>query len=88
MVAAADAEHIVGELMKDFFKPRPLDCVLLDKIRQQYPGDKLEISSLQRGMPAISLVSGVSLFTAFVNDIADDLCFAPQVRGLAKPGDV
>lgn len=86
--SAADAEHIVGELMKAFLKPRPLDCVLLDKIRQQYPGDMLELSGLQRGIPAISLVSGVSLPTAFANDVVGDLCFAQQVLGLAKPGDV
>lgn len=86
--SAADAEHIVGELMKAFLKPRPLDCELLDGIRQQYPLDMQVLSRLQRGIPAVSLVSGVSLPTAFANDVDGDLCFAQQVLGLAKPGDV
>lgn len=86
--SAADAEHIVGELMKAFLKLRPLEDVLLEDIRQRYPVDVAALSKLQRGIPAISLVSGVSLPTAFANDVDGDLCFAQQVLGLAKAGDV
>ena len=81
--SAADAEHIVGELMKAFLKQRPLE-----DIHQRYPADVASLSKLQRGIPAISLVSGVSLPTAFANDVDGDLCFAQQVLGLAKAGDV
>lgn len=86
--SAADAEHIVGELMKGFLLPRPLHSNLLDAIKSSFPADAAKLSRLQETIPAISLASGVSLPTAFANDVDSELCFAQQVLGLAKPGDV
>lgn len=87
--SASDAEHIVGELMKSFLLPRPLPETLKHKLKEEYPqtGEALG-SQLQQCIPAISLVSGVSLPTAFANDVNSDLCFAQQVLGLGRPGDV
>jgi len=39
-------------------------------------------------LPAISLVSHSSLFTAWCNDVEPDLVFAQQVYGLGRGGDV
>ncbi len=87
--SAADAEHIVGELMKGFMQTRPLPGDLQNKLRAASPehGDLLA-RGLQCGIPAVSLVSGVALPTAFANDVAAELAFAQQVIGLGRPGDV
>jgi D-sedoheptulose 7-phosphate isomerase len=39
-------------------------------------------------LPAISLVSQVSLTSAIANDTGFDMIFAQQVYGLGRPGDV
>ena len=86
--SAADAEHIVGELMKGFMKKRPLDGALQRRIEEMFPEDGEYISrNLQGALPAISLVNSVALGTAFANDQAPDLSMAQQVLGLGGKGD-
>ena len=86
--SAADALHIVGELMKAFVLPRKLNkeirC-LLDKNAED--ADYLK-ENLQMALPAIALVSEVGLTTAYSNDVAPDLMFAQQVLGYAKEEDI
>lgn len=87
--SAADAEHIVGELMKGFMLKRPLEGELKEKFQNlQDPIAAVIIEKLQSALPAISLSSHLSLFTAFVNDVDAELVFAQQVLGLGKKGDV
>jgi D-sedoheptulose 7-phosphate isomerase len=87
--SAADSEHIVGELMKGFVLPRPITSDLKHKLEDLFPSDSEYLSKyLQRGMPAISLVSQTALSTAFSNDNAPDLVFAQQVLGYGKKGDI
>jgi D-sedoheptulose 7-phosphate isomerase len=87
--SAADAEHIVGELMKGFLLPRPLPQAMQDTLRNFCPEfGSLLAARLQDCIPAVSLVSGVALPTAFNNDVAPELCFAQQVIGLGRSGDV
>lgn len=87
--SAADAEHVVGELMKAFLRSRPLTLSQQEKLSVCFPVDGLEIARhLQQPIPAISLVAGVSLPTAFANDVAGEYVFAQQVFGLGKAGDV
>ena len=87
--SAADAEHIVGELMKGFLKKRPLTEELRQKIKAAFPQDADYLSqNLQGALPALSLVNQIALGTAFANDQAADLVFAQQVLGLGKEGDV
>lgn len=85
--SAADAEHIVGELMKGFLLQRRLSE---SQKRQLISGGCSEelVSHLQQGVPAISLVAGVSLPTAFANDVNPKAVFAQQVFALGKEGDV
>lgn len=86
--SAADAEHIVGELMKGFLKKRPLDGEMQGALRKDCPDAEYLIKNLQGTLPAISLVDQVAINTAFANDQAPDLCMAQQVLGLGNKGDV
>jgi D-sedoheptulose 7-phosphate isomerase len=87
--SAADAEHIVGELMKGFMLKRPMDAASAAKIRKiAGPDADVLVKGLQCGIPAISLVSHVSLNTAVLNDNGGDLVFAQQVFGYGHAGDV
>ena len=87
--SAADAEHIVGELMKGFLKKRPLPEPLREKMKAAFPEDADYLyRNLQGALPALSLVNQVGLGTAFANDQAPDLVFAQQVLGVGHEGDV
>jgi D-sedoheptulose 7-phosphate isomerase len=79
--SAADAEHIVGELMKGFMKRRPIGDSDRGKL-EPYLADHL-----QGAIPAISLVSQTALITAYANDVAPDMIYAQQVYAYAHPGD-
>lgn len=87
--SAADADHIVGELMKGFVKRRPLSkelkCALIDTdpIRGRELSEKL-----QQGLPAIALTNHAALSSAFANDVDGMLSYAQQVNGYGKEGDV
>ena len=80
--SAADAEHIVGELLKKFRKHRDIDGGIAAKL----PPDLA--ARLEGALPAVSLVSMSGILTAFANDVAWETAFAQQVYGLASPGDV
>lgn len=87
--SAADADHIVGELMKGFVKKRPLPAGFvsaleaLDKEAAAYL-----VPRLQCGLPAIALSSHAALMTATLNDVSGDLIYAQQVCGYGNAGDV
>ena len=86
--SAADAEHIVGELLKSFEIERPLTREIEDAIRSASPDEaELFIKRLQMPLPAIALTSHLSFSTAFSNDVNGELVFSQQLLGLAKPGD-
>ena len=87
--SAADSEHIVGELMKGFIKPRSLKEDLQEKLKNidKNMGDVLA-ESLQGALPAISVTGHVGLSTAYLNDCNPLLSFAQQVNGFGKEGDV
>ena len=87
--SAADAEHIVGEMMKGFCLPRCLSDS--DKAQlASVAGDdaKLLGTKLQYGLVALSLVSPSALMTATANDQDGQLIFAQQVWGLGQAGDI
>jgi D-sedoheptulose 7-phosphate isomerase len=87
--SAADAEHIVGEMMKGFCLPRRLSDN--DKARlASVAGDDTELlaTKLQYGLAALSLVSHSALITATANDQDGQLIFAQQVWGIGLAGDV
>lgn len=87
--SAADAEHIVGELMKGFVKKRPLDEKMLTSLSQVDEKEGRSIGEkLQGALPAIALVDHVALSTAFFNDVDPLLSFAQQINGYGNEGDV
>ena len=81
--SAADCEHIVGELMKDFCACRTIDAAFAEKL-----DDDVLKSGLRGALPAISLSSQTALMTALANDCDPSLLFAQQVYGYGKAGDV
>lgn len=87
--SAADAEHIVGELMKGFKLPRKPDEEFADKlIRENKELGIVLAENLQGALPAIALDGHPALSTAYMNDCEPLLCFAQQVNGYGKAGDV
>ena len=87
--SASDSEHIVGELMKGFKLPRKPDADFAEKLvaENQEFGSVLA-ENLQRALPAIALDGHPALSTAYMNDCEPLLCFAQQVNGYGKTGDV
>ncbi len=87
--SAADAEHIVGELMKGFKNPRKLPQEYADRlIAVNSELGKTLAENLQGALPAIALDGHPALSTAYQNDCEPLLCFAQQVNGYGNPGDV
>ena len=87
--SAADAEHIVGELMKGIKLPRKLNENFTDKlISENEELGTVLAESLQGALPAIALDGHPALSTAYMNDCEPLLCFAQQVNGYGKAGDV
>lgn len=87
--SAADAEHIVGELMKGFENPRKLSEREVEKLKSVNSelGEVLG-KHLQGGLPAIALDGHFALSTAYMNDCEPLLCFAQQVNGYGREEDV
>ena len=80
--SAADAEHIVGELLKKFKLHRDIDASVAAKLPPELA------AKLEGALPAVSLVSMCGILTAFANDVAWETAFAQQVYGLGRAGDV
>jgi D-sedoheptulose 7-phosphate isomerase len=87
--SAADAEHIVGELMNRYLLRRAIPS--RDVQRLQELADRNApplVENLQQAVAAISLVSQAALTTAIANDLGAELVFAQQVYGYGREGDV
>lgn len=80
--SAADAEHIVGELLKKFRRRGGIDSRVAAALPPELAG------KLEGSFPAVSLVSMCGILTAFANDVGWELGFAQQVYGLGREGDV
>lgn len=87
--SCADAEHIVGELMKGFVKRREVSNSFAECLRNADEVRGAELAKkLQGGLPAIALTGHAGLSTAYLNDVDGDLIFAQQTYGYGRPGDV
>ena len=95
--SCADAEHIVGELMKGFVKRRRVSKEEQDLLEQA--GTQISQNSqleenlgkelaecLQGGLPAIALTGHTGLSTAFLNDVNGEMIYAQQLWGYATTG--
>ena len=87
--SAADAEHIAGELLKEFLLPHGQDTALAERLTNDF-GEAGEYLSahLRRGLRVIALTGHPALATAMANDVAADLVFAQQLAVLGRAGDV
>ena len=87
--SAADADHIVGELLKGFVRRRPLPTADRTALScaAGVDGDYLA-SRLQCGLRAMSLMSQPGLSSAVANDLGGDLGPAQQLYGMGRKGDL
>lgn len=87
--SAADAEHIAGELMKGFAKPRKVPKDYADRLEAANPKlGRILAEKLQGALPAIALDGHPALTTAYMNDCEPLICFAQQVNGYGCGDDV
>ena len=87
--SAADAEHIVGELMKSFKRHRPISSDLASKLIAIDPIRGKELANnLEQGLTAISLTTHEALSTAYLNDVDGLSVFAQQLFAYGRTGDV
>lgn len=89
--SSADADHIVGELMKRFARSRPLS----QDVRRRIVGAEMRadlknrmLGGLEQPLPAINLTTHTALTTAFINDADVELVYAQALLGFAEEGDV
>lgn len=87
--SASDAEHIAGELMKQFKIPRPVTKEFAYKLKTVDPvrGKEL-VKNLERGLMAIPLVAHEALSTAYINDVDGLGVFAQQLFVFGRSGDI
>lgn len=86
--SAADASHIVGELMKSMTRPRVIDAEERAALLGHGDLGRYLAEHLEGALPAIDLGCQHALITAIGNDTAGDMLFAQQVEGYGKPGDL
>ncbi len=86
--SCADADHIVGELVKAFRIERPLDSSFAASLERLGADGKLLAQKLQGGLPAINLGSHTALMTAMDNDVGSEYVFAQQVAAYGQAEDV
>lgn len=87
--SATDAEHIAGELMKRFKKPRRLSASLKKKLISidQVLGNNLA-TNLEESLTAIPLVAHEAITTAYMNDVDATGVFAQQLLGFGRKNDI
>lgn len=86
--SCADADHIVGELMKGFCLRRQLPDALVEKMIEidreagEYLGKRL-----QGALPALALHTQQALSTAWLNDVDGKSAMAQTLYGYGRAGD-
>lgn len=87
--SAADAEHIIGELMQPYKMDRPVDEGFRAKLSLLYPDEAEHFCrNLKKALPCFALGAQTGFNSAYINDHAPDMLYAQLVYGLGKPGDV
>lgn len=85
--SASDADHIVGELMKEFHRERPLPKAFREALRS-FDQEGVITEQLKGALPAISLNAQNAIMTAIINDCDPGIVYAQQVYAYGVRGDV
>ena len=90
--SAADAEHIVGELMKGMSRRRPVTANVRSALAAAVPADLATDAAyladrLEGALRTVSLNSQIAVLSAVANDTAADMAIAQQIYGYVHPGD-
>lgn len=86
--SCADADHIVGELMKGFCLKRQIPDAFVEKMKAVdgetgvYLGERL-----QGALPALALHTQQALATAYLNDVDGESMLAQALYGYGMEGD-
>ncbi len=86
--SCADADHIVGELMKGFCLRRQLPDAFVEQMKAvdreagEYLGERL-----QGALPALALYTQPALSTAWLNDVDGESMLAQALFGYGVEGD-
>lgn len=88
--SCADAQHIVGELMKGFLLRRPMTAEQKKAFETALGAEDAELfaSRMQRGIPAVALDGATGLLTAYANDVDADYIYAQQVFAFGGENDL
>ena len=87
--SASDSDHIVGELLKEFYIKRPIGIDEREVLISAYGSEgEFLADRLQGAIPAISLSAHTAFLTAFGNDADSNIAFAQEVYGYGQHGDV
>lgn len=85
--SCADAQHMVGELMKNNGRQRQVPPEFAQECRRLFPGDGLE-EKIQGALPAIAIGASQAFESAYVNDASPEMAYAQEVFGYGRRGDV
>jgi D-sedoheptulose 7-phosphate isomerase len=87
--SASDAEHIAGDLLKEFRFRRSCSGKIREKLSDAFGSEGAWIADrLQPGLRTIALTGHPSFSTAYANDVEASIVFAQQLFVLGKGGDV
>jgi phosphoheptose isomerase len=87
--SAVDSDHIVGELMKAFVKPRTVEQEFQDALARMFGEDGAHTGKMLQGcLPTLSLTSQAALLSAIANDTDATMVYAQQVYGYGQKSDV
>lgn len=87
--SAADSEHIVGELMKGFVKPRVLPEEMARRLREvDAESGALLAANLQGALPSLALTGQLALSSAVLNDLDGKFIYAQLLYGYGQENDV
>jgi len=86
--STADCDHIVGELMKAFMRPRPIPAAHRAALGRLGAEGLVLADVIQGGLPCVALTGHTALNFAIANDVRADVTFAQQVYVLGRAGDI
>ena len=88
--SCADAQHIVGELMKGFLLRRPMTEQQKKMFAEALGKEDAELfaARMQRGIPAMALDGATGFLTAYANDVDADYIYAQQVFACGQKNDL